>query len=420
MNYVERIVARQQKQYHNDLYVDYRKVAEVIRLKKRDLEERLDWLIDNGYQYIKHTTLKSKIAPKTYSLSFNDHIIKLSYYDGNKHYWCTTNYHDDTKNVDTPNSFKMFKQMFRRRTGFRLLQAYGRTKQSFKVFCPKPLYYMSYSWQTCKWYYAISKEDYSSHYPWAATGKLPDANTMKEINAYVKPDEEYQFAFYPDTGHVAVYEEFDSHEWIKEIKTYSAAAILDKKFKANYSGSDKKTILMKASSESIEEEIRHFYDIKKNSAKDSTEYHDCKIFLLKFIGMLEQCNSKIYLSYPFAHLASVIKWRANIKMFKTLRTIGYKNILQVCVDGVIHAGEPIGSNKEELGSLNIECTNARFIQRGINQYILKNKVFKEVKHTGLDINVDSDNIMTWMASNKVNFIEYMKKNYQIEDLSKES
>lgn len=418
MDYVEKILARQRKAYLKKTYVDYKKEGIVCKLHKKELEERLEWLINSGYKLIHHTTVKKNIDPKTYMLSYNDHLIKLSYFDGKHYYWCTTNYHDDTKNLDTPNSFKMFRSMFKKRTGTTLRKAFGTVSQVYKVYCPKPLYYRSELYANFIWYKNISKEDYCSHYPNAATQALPDANTAKAIEAYVKPDEEYKFAFYPDSGHVAVYGEFDSHDWEKEVKVFSASVKLKTDFLPHYDNKDKHTILMKQAKFDLKAEIQHFYDIKAKSPKDSAAYHDSKIFLLKFIGMLEQVNPVIYNSYPFAHLAAVIKWRANIKTFKTIKQIGYNKIIQICVDGFIHAGDPIGIKEVYLGSLNTEVSGARFIQRGINQYILENKEqgYREIKHTGLDINTKSLNISAWIASNKVNFIKYMKSKYEIEEL----
>lgn len=166
----------------------------------------------------------------------------------------------------------------------------------------------------------------------------------------------------------------------------------------------------------LKDEIMHFYNIKCKADKESNDYHDAKIFLLKFIGMMEQCSSKMYHSYPFAHLAAIIKWRSNIKMFRTLKSICYNNVIQVCVDGVIHVGDPVNDGEFGIGTLNIQISNAKFIQRGINQYILLNSVQREVKHTGLDINTDSDDIRSWQASPRVDFLEFIKQNYIIEEL----
>lgn len=410
---LKELVKRQQKQYREKKYINFKKSV-ITRLKKRELEEKLEWLEENGYSFIKHTTLRENFPPNSYSLTYNDHLIKLSYFDGVNFYWCITNYHDDQKNVYTPNSFRTFKALFQKRTGSKMLEAFGRTNQDFKLFCPKPLYYISELFEMGYWYSGVVKEDYNSHYPAAALGTLPDSNTMVEVNDYVYPNSVYEFAFYPDSGNIAVFNEFDTHNYVNYIKTYSAK--VKTKQKANYFAKDTKTILMKRASYDLKEEILHFYNIKCKEKKDSEEYHNAKIFLLKFIGMLEQCSSRIYESYPFAHLASVIKWRANVKMFETLRKIGFKNVIQVCVDGIIHTGEPIGTETKEIGSLNLEVKDAFFTQRGINQYILKNETFKEKRHQGLDIGVDSETIMNWGASDKVDFLSYIKKNYVIEEL----
>ena len=413
MNYAERIVARQQKRYREQKYINFKK-AIISKLKKRELEEKLEWLEKNGYSFIKHTTLRANFPSKSYSLTYNDHLIKLTYFDGVNFYWFTTNYHDDQKNIATPNSFKVFRRMFKERTGLKMIDAFGKTPHSFKVFCPKPLYYISELYDKGVWLSDISKEDYNSHYPAAALGLLPDANTLVEISDYVYPSKQYEFAFYPDSGHIAVFNEFDTHNYVNYIKTYTAK--VKTKEKANYYAKDSKTILMKRASNDLIQEIMYYYNLKCSAQKDSEEYHDAKIFLLKFIGMLEQVSSKMYASYPYAHLASVIKWRANVKMFNTLRQIGFRNVIQVCVDGIIHAGRPIGTPTKKIGELNLEATDTFFIQRGINQYIMKNNTFKEVKHTGLDVNIESNNIMTWLASDKVDFLTYIKKNYVIEEL----
>ena len=55
MNYVERIVARQQKEYRQETYINF-KNAVITKLKKKELEDRLKWLEENGYSFIKHTT----------------------------------------------------------------------------------------------------------------------------------------------------------------------------------------------------------------------------------------------------------------------------------------------------------------------------------------------------------------------------
>lgn len=414
MNYLEKLIAQQQKEYKHLIYVDYRRDATISKLTKSELEEKLDWLISSNYKFISPTTIRNKILPKTYSLTYNDRLIFLTYYDGKNYYWHTTNHHDDAKNIETPNSFKDFKKKFKNRTDKRMSEAFGRTAQSFKLYCPKPLYYINRDYIEGFWYNNISKEDFVSHYPSSALGILPDASTMLEVEGNVKPTKEYPFAFYPDSGNIAIYEEFDSRDWTEFVEIYSSN-VKRIKFKPNYKAEDTKTVLMKASKYTLAEEVMFYFNKKSKCPKDSPEYHEAKIFLLKFIGMMEQCSPRVYGAYPFAHLAAVIKWRSNVKMFRTLKQLGYNNIIQVCVDGVIHKGECIGSYSSDIGELSIEFNKAIFVHRGINQYIIRDKSKEERKHSGLDVLTDSDSIMNWMASPKVDFITYMKENYLIKE-----
>ena len=149
--------------------------------------------------------------------------------------------------------------------------------------------------------------------------------------------------------------------------------------------------------------------------KNTDEYKKAKLVLNKFIGMFEMNYESGYKTAPYAHLAAVIKWRANIKMFNLINKIGEKNIIQVIVDGIIHKGKAVGSTEKKLGNLITEAENAELIQRGISQYIVfGEKVIK--KHQGLDLNLESDDIKEWSASPKVNFLEYIKSIIDVKEL----
>lgn len=329
-----------------------------------------------------------------------------------------TDYRDDSKNKDTGSPFSEFRQMFKERTGITMTEAFGKTDQSYKRCCPQPLYYQSPFWAKETWLNGICKEDFSSHYPSNAIGQLPDASTAITKSGRVKPDEEYRFAFYIKSGHVAEYGRFDSHDYMRETATFSAKVSDKKQYETDYSikDEDEITVLMKASEYNLETEIRHFYDIKNKAVKDSPEYKSAKLFLLKFIGMMEQCNPVMYNSYPYAHMAAIIKWRANVKTFNTLKKIGYDKVIQICVDGFIHAGKPVGCHEKQLGNLVVEFDKAKFIQKGINQYILKQGDETEHKTAGFDVNTDSDDITEWLASPKVKFLTYIKSKYNIEEI----
>lgn len=384
----------QQKRGHNKRYVNYRKEANKKRLTKDALEAKLEDLVSQGYICTPHSTIRTNIKPMTYSLCYNDRNIALTTYDGQEYNWYTTNYHDDAKNKDTGTSFSQFRADFKMRTGKTMTQAFGATPQAMKICCPQPLYYRNPLYPKNRWLKHVKKEDFSSHYPSNALGYLPDASTAKEIPGRVKPDEIYRFAFYIKSGHVAEYGRFDSHDYLYPIEIFSAKTTRVRDFPTAYniSDDDEITILMKASDYNLDPEMQAAYDKKNNSPKDSKDYKQAKLFMLKFIGQLEQCNPVIYLGYPYAHIAAVIKWRANIKTFNTLKAIGEDKIIQVCVDGFIHKGNTQGGKEKALGNLITEFDDAQFIQRGLNQYILKQGDKEDRKSAGLDVNIDDDDI----------------------------
>lgn len=360
------------------------------------------------------TTIRKKMPPKSFTLALrHDTMVTLATFDGTKYEFYSSHI-KDAKNKDTSSPMPMFKKQFLDRTGKTLVEAFGKTDQYFKVCVPQPIYYQSSLYPDYKKLKGVCKEDFSSHYPSCASQKLPDANTAKVVNEYVLPDEEYEFAFYPETGHIAIYNELDSHKYIREQNLYGAEIGPNRKFKTDYLGRETKTVLMKAAKEKIVE-LETYYDIKNNCLKGTPEYDHAKLFLNKFLGMFEQNDPKSYNSLPFAHLAAVIKWRANIKMFKLIKRIGAFNIIQVVVDGVLHFGPAVGTNEKKMGNLICEEENATFIQRGINQYIVFGKKITKC-HAGLDVNIESDNIKDWKASEKIMFKKYINSIIELEEI----
>lgn len=408
------IIKRQQEAYHRRTYVYFRKEAGKKKLHQQDFKNKLDELISSGYQQIHKTTLRKYWKPNTFSLAKDDHKISLCYYDGKEYGYCFTNYKDDTKNNDTGNPMPQFKKAFKDRTDKSLIEVFGKSQHDMKVCVPMFIDYKSGYFANYTWYNHVNKEDFSSHFPSQCIGILPTANGILKIDGYRKPDAEYPFAFYPDSGHIAIYGEFDTHDY--KAMRYFEGTGKDRLFKPDYNEKDKHTILMKAAEYTMAPEIQAAYDRKNSAIKGSQDYKDSKLFLLKFIGQFEQNNAKFYESMPFAHIAAVVKWRANIKMMNIIRQIGPEHIIQICVDGIIHDGRIQGVKEKKLGNLITEYENAKFIQRGFNQYIITDGVKEDRVHSGLDIDIDKD-IRYWKASVKMNFIKYMKDNYMIEDMN---
>lgn len=405
------IIKRQREAYFRRKYVYFKKEAINKKVNQHDFKDKLDELISADYKQIHKTTLRKYWKPNTFSLAKDDHKLSLCYYDGKSYYYYSTNYKDDSKNKDTGNPMPQFKKAFKARTSKSLIEVFGKSEHGMKICVPKFIDYKSIYYANNQWYKGVNKEDFSSHFPSQCMGILPTANDMLEIDEYRKPDADYPFAFYPESGHIAIYNEFDTHDY--KAMRYFEGSGKDRKFQPDYNKKESKTILMKAAEYTIAPEIQAAYDRKNAAVKGTQEYKDNKLFLLKFIGQFEQNNKMFYDSLPFAHIAAVVKWRANIKMMNLIKKIGPEHIIQICVDGVIHDGRPQGVKEKKLGNLITEYENARFIQRGFNQYIITDGVKEDRIHSGLDIDIDKD-IICWKASPKMNFIKYMKDNYMID------
>lgn len=409
---VQKEIRRQKQQYHDKKYINFRKEADKDKLTHDDFIEKINKLKEDNYTQIPITTIRELMMPKTFTVGFKHRCATLAIYDGNNYNFYYSDIKDE-KNKITKNPMPQFKSEFLKRTGKTLVEAFGKTSQDLKICVPQPIYYQSPIFARNTIIKNVCKEDFSSHYPSCAVEKLPDASTAKVINKYCLPDEEYEFAFYPETGHIAIYNELDSHNWTTMQKIYGASEE-ERRFKTDYLGRENKTILMKAAKERIVE-LAVYYDMKNKCLKGTPEYDHAKLFLNKFLGMFEQNNIEAYNRLPFAHLAAVIKWRANIKMFKLIKTIGEMKIIQVCVDGLLHIGPAFGTKDKKLGNLICEEENAKAIQKGINQYIVYgNEIHK--CHAGLDINIESDDINDWAASEKVRFIDYLKTVVDLEEI----
>jgi len=424
-SYLQRITEQRQKAYHNKKYIYWKNCAEKHKLKHEDFENKILECIKLGYKKVFPTTIRKDWVPNSYSLLCKEvkstgkpkSTISMCIYDGVNYYYYYTDARDDNKNIDEKdNTMSIFKDKFEERTGTTLLNNFGAVSQDYKKLVPLPLYYISNEFAKEKWINNVSKEDYSSQFPSCAMGILPTSIGSVELDGYYGPTEEYPFAFYPDSGHIAIYNEFDTHNYKRMIEAYSAKSESyekdETKWIANYNNKDTKTILMKKANYSLEE-FEYFYNLKNNYAKGTKEYNDAKLLMNKTIGKFHQNNPMFYFGLPFAHVSSVIKWRANIKMFHTLIQIGEYNIIQVIVDGIIHKGKPIGTYEKKLGNLIIEYNNAKFIQRGINAYIIKSTSNEERFHAGFDTNISKD-ITEWEASPKVNWRIYTLKTYKVD------
>lgn len=343
------------------------KLIEIIKkLKKNDYAKSAfqmkDWLKTGTWRYI-------------YKEEYGTLYVKEKY--GFKIYY--TNVADDNKNtqeITGKDAIRNLEEKFKELNNVGLKIAFGTTDEKFKLNIPRQFYYIKNQYKD-RIVNGISAVDFTSHYPSNACGLLPDAHTIKEVNGVVKPNSEYPFAFY-DSGHLAIYKEFDTHDWI--YNTEYINSVLQQEVLLN---KDTKTYLMKASKYSMDSTWQYFYNKRKDNA-------NFKLVLNASIGFF---HTKKYTMRKYAHLAAVIIARANNKMMKIANLIGFNNILHICIDGCIYKGKKQFSFGSGLGSLKQEHVNKSIYIKGCNQYIISelNQYDKclEVKHGGFDARTDN-------------------------------
>lgn len=354
------------KKEFNDLYVS------------RDPKKRIDY-------YTKRVLYDEGSWAMTYN-GYYCHLYTME--DGELlHYW--TNVIDDNKNHGTHREHKgraaisTVERMFKEKTGVTLKKAFGYVDIEYKLMSsPKQLYYTNDKLMSEDVTITdLSMVDFTAHYPSSVGNRLPDAHTAIECPGTVAPTEEYPFAFYMKSGHLAEYGVFDTHDWVMNKlfdrlfvyqDDYKDKILVHKKQHPFLKPEEDTTILMKASQYSLGPVYEELYERRK-------EDEEFKNAMNRSIGYMATAS---YKSFKLAHIRAVIIARANAKMLEVIDKIGLRNIIQVCVDGAAYVGnKKIGIDYKAINTLHQEFTGAvgRFSQ--LNCYIVeKNGEIIKVKH----------------------------------------
>ncbi|MBO7734339.1 MAG: hypothetical protein J6S67_17370 [Methanobrevibacter sp.] len=279
-------------------------------------------------------------------------------------------------------ALKLVKNKFEELNGGTFRKAFGLSDEAILRCVPKQFYW------TCGTPYQgiASSVDFSSHYPAKLCGLLPDAHKSVKMSGTIPPSKEYPFAFYVKSGHMAIYNELDTHNWLFtkfdksvlfRLKTHRKKYD-DRFYEVGYK--DDETILMKASKYTLTDVMQYFYNIKETYAHDTKEYEEAKIVLNASIGQMHRLD---YSRDKYAHLAAVVIARANQEILEMVHKIK-EDIIQVQVDGIIYKGnKEYGIHKTYLGAPVQEFTNrpCRWDAIGCYMVDLGNGKFK-IKNQG--------------------------------------
>ena len=261
----------------------------------------------------------------------------------------------------------------------------------------------------------MSSIDASSQYPSGCLGKLPDMHGAQYIDHYAEPTEEYPFAFYA-TGHLAIYNELDTHEWFAN-KFWPYLFRFSKNDEdwpfRNLPQEQEHTILMKASPYMMDSTWNYFYLNKKNCHKDSVDYEIAKLIMNGTIGCWhrkDKAKKSIMTydddgSFKLAHIVAVAIARGNQKILNKIDELQMDAVAHVCVDGIIYIGDKVfGAQEARLGQFCQEFVGVPTVIKDINVYLAKNNEVYKFKHGGFDL-IDNKDIDE-------------SKEYDFEDLDK--
>lgn len=374
------------KDWQNINYIYWNEDAQIILLNKTEFGEKLNFVRTN-YKRIKTIeggrTIKDNFREDG---TYDEYVPKKARADQYRIY-CRENgklyiYKTKKNGKEFRNTGESCKKIvverFRERTKLgrnAMVKAFGTSPYEWRKCTPKPLYYvnplyLSANLEHLKINQHVNSVDGCSQYPTALSGILPTTDGCVKLEGTHKPTASYPFALYLKSGHVAVFNEFDTHNWI--YHRFAIRLFADLKKIAAFNPDDDITILMQASKYSFAPEMEYFFNLKETAPKGSKEREQAKLVMNAFIGMLHKKNKSAYNNFMYCHLSCIALARANNNLLKLSDQIDIRKIMHICVDGIMYQGlEKYGGTERKLGKFEQEYSNCECVLRAINCYMVK-------------------------------------------------
>lgn len=358
---------------HQIKYINWRKEAKIQNLHWIDFDAVFNSLDPKLKNESDKTVRKNWVVGSWSMAQKNHHKYLYIHADVNKYIVYTTNWFSDDKNTgkefkglpkgEGRKAAKLVSDKFKelnmtiKDKPISLKAAFGYTEEEFKICVPKQLYYLNPMYLNRE-LFSVSSVDFCAHYPSCACGSLPDCHKMRMLKGTHKPTKEYPFAFYLKSGFVAEYNVFDSHDWAEMDQ---AKDLFTNTQKISLPPEEDITCLMKASKYELTDVYKYYYNLRESDP-------NAKLVENASIGYFhKQC----YDAYKLTHLAAIIIGRANAKMLALAKKIGFRSIIQICVDGCLYIGKKeYGIKNKGLHKLYQEFTDKRGKITGTNKYII--------------------------------------------------
>lgn len=299
---------------------------------------------------------------------------------------------DDEKNdgsrITGGEAYKIVCGEFKRREGVSIGDAFGHVDPTFKKYVKPAIIEINdrYAGQNV---YGVYKADFSSAYPAASCGRLPDASTAIRLRGRVNPSPEYPFAFYA-SGHLAEYGVYNTTRWIDTFYGKYIKLRKGQKRKDEYDtktvalrAEDDETILMKSSDFELTNTMNALYNKRKND-------EDIKTAMIAFFGY---CQSLKFNKARYAHIVAVVYARHIQRMIDTTKNLKKAGCVPLmwATDSIAWRGAPpdgLCAEQKTLGAFFIEYKNAILRYRACGVYALQDLKTREifiVKHQGMKI-----------------------------------
>lgn len=394
-----------------DKQLYWNREAQKIKLSEAEFTQKYKELALAGY--IKSTGTKTMIRDWPLgSMRLDERKFKLQLFvrefSGDlKWYYCSSsspNTSKPSKKVGS-NAIKVLRDWLKFNELDSLQKIYGRACIHYKNCVPKGFYYCDGLRNNIPLHH-MNSIDACSQYPSGFIGKMPTTKGAQFHYGTVKPNKDYPFAFYINSGHVAIFGEFDTHDW---LKTPFANILCPKDDKINkdspsvfhnyYLDYDKDiTVLMKESeSNPLEDFFKEQFAIKEKYGSDTEEYKQAKLVLNSLIGCM---HYKDYYynktNFQFAHLVAVAIARGNNKILNKALEIGVDNIAMIVVDGIIYEGtKKYGEETKALGHFHQEVFDCDYQQKQMSCYMFhKDGKCLKFKHGCFNDDGDGNDIET--------------------------
>jgi hypothetical protein len=389
------------------MYINWKEEAKTEGLFIKEMRQYIEHLKEVGHVPPTLTKRLDWLDIYSYNVSYIGYYTHLYVRDkdGVLHHY-QANMIDDSKNQNGivkvnymgTKCNKILNAKFKEINGVTTRKAFGYCQRPIIHKCvPKQFYYIDNSYSG-KLLHNVSKADYTSHYPANIYGRLPTWHGHKVLDGTVKPTEEYPFAFYINSGHIAELDTFDTHDWLDHPLNFCL-------FGENFDYTPPEhdiTILCKASSYTFDDTYQYFFDRRKSNAyiSDGITAKNVLNSTIGYMHLKDVDNKKNRLD----HIAAVVIARSNQKMLGAIDNVGLHNVLMAVVDSIIYKGNwEIGTEEKCLGELHQEIVGADFIMRGTNQYMFfRDGELIEKKHGGFNKNLYFDkpeDILLWEKGN---------------------